>query len=29
LRDIQPDALSPRQALELLYQLKGLLPDDR
>jgi DNA mismatch repair protein MutS len=27
LRDIRPDELSPREALELLYRLKGLLPD--
>jgi len=26
LRDIEPDALSPRAALELIYKLKGLLP---
>jgi DNA mismatch repair protein MutS len=26
LRDVRPDELSPREALELLYQLKGLLP---
>ncbi len=25
LRDVQPDELSPRQALELLYRLKGML----
>ena len=27
LRDIRPDELSPRDALELLYRLKSLLPD--
>jgi DNA mismatch repair protein MutS len=27
LRDIRPDELSPREALELLYRLKSLLPD--
>ena len=27
LRDIRPDELSPRNALELLYRLKSLLPD--
>ncbi len=27
LRDIRPDELTPREALELLYRLKGLLPD--
>ena len=27
LRDIRPDELSPREALELLYRLKGLLPE--
>jgi DNA mismatch repair protein MutS len=26
LRDIRPDELSPREALELLYRLKGMLP---
>jgi hypothetical protein len=25
LEDIKPDDLSPRQALELLYKLKGLV----
>jgi len=25
LRAIEPDALSPREALEVLYRLKGLL----
>ena len=27
LRDIRPDELSPREALDLLYRLKSLLPD--
>jgi len=27
LRDARPDELSPREALELLYRLKGLLPE--
>jgi DNA mismatch repair protein MutS len=27
LRDIRPDELSPREALELLYRLRSLLPD--
>jgi DNA mismatch repair protein MutS len=27
LRDIRPDELSPRDALELLYRLRSLLPD--
>ena len=27
LREIRPDELSPRDALELLYRLKSLLPD--
>jgi len=27
LRDIRPDELSPREALELLYRLMGLLPE--
>jgi DNA mismatch repair protein MutS len=27
LREIRPDELSPREALELLYRLKSLLPD--
>ncbi len=27
LRDLDPDALSPREALELLYRLKALAPD--
>jgi DNA mismatch repair protein MutS len=26
LRDIQPDTLSPREALDMLYQLKKLIP---
>jgi len=26
LREARPDELSPREALELLYRLKGLLP---
>ena len=25
LKDLSPDDLSPRQALELLYQLKGMV----
>ncbi|MFZ5774093.1 MAG: DNA mismatch repair protein MutS [Thermodesulfobacteriota bacterium] len=29
LREIQPDLLSPREALERLYELKGLLDDAR
>ncbi|MBV8493259.1 MAG: hypothetical protein JO162_07240, partial [Alphaproteobacteria bacterium] len=27
LRDVRPDELSPREALELLYRLKSLLRD--
>ena len=27
LQDIRPDELSPREALELLYRLKGMLPE--
>jgi DNA mismatch repair protein MutS len=27
LRDVRPDELSPREALELLYRLRGLLPE--
>jgi DNA mismatch repair protein MutS len=27
LRDIRPDELTPREAIDLLYRLKGLLPD--
>jgi DNA mismatch repair protein MutS len=27
LREARPDELSPREALELLYRLKGLLPE--
>jgi hypothetical protein len=27
LREIRPDELSPREALELLYRLKGLASD--
>jgi DNA mismatch repair protein MutS len=29
LADLHPDGLSPREALELIYQLKGLLDDGR
>jgi DNA mismatch repair protein MutS len=27
LRDIRPDELSPREALDLVYRLKGLAPE--
>ncbi|MEM1162073.1 MAG: DNA mismatch repair protein MutS [Pseudomonadota bacterium] len=27
LREVHPDALTPREALDLVYELKGLLPD--
>jgi DNA mismatch repair protein MutS len=29
LRDIDPDALTPREALDLLYELKATLDDNR
>ncbi|HSF96942.1 MAG TPA: DNA mismatch repair protein MutS, partial [Thermohalobaculum sp.] len=28
LREVVPDHLSPREALELLYELRGMLPED-
>jgi hypothetical protein len=28
LKDIRPDELSPREALEILYRLKAALPPD-
>jgi DNA mismatch repair protein MutS len=27
LKDIEPDALTPKQALEILYEMKKKLPD--
>jgi DNA mismatch repair protein MutS len=29
LREVIPDHLTPREALDLLYELRGILPEDR